>query len=105
MLHSNRRKLRGLIRQLESDWSKTPSAFTFGKFVSGVMALADGSAISRAEAARAIAGAMFLRGIDDDPLRAEIVTTAGAFEASTAHTNWRHLESLIAELNFAEPSD
>ena len=73
----------------------------FADFATAVRDGAQGGTFSETDGARALAAAMFVEGVDDDPLREEITIVAGDLETGqptdTRHT-WHYLSALIDEL-------
>jgi hypothetical protein len=75
----------------------------FSNFLNGIIALVESKQITQQEAAQAITGAVFIPGIDDDPLREEITIVAGDLEGGRVQGkhSWSYLLKLADELRHA----
>lgn len=74
----------------------------FAAYCTTVLQLRRDASISNAAAATFIAHAMFIPGLDVDPLREEITICAGELElpmAADEISHWARLDQLINELN------
>lgn len=90
--------LADLTRRFDSEWSGDASAFF--RYVSAVRRLVERGMVDVHDAAQAIASTMFMPGLDDDPLREEILIVSGDLETGRPHTkhSWAYLTELIDEL-------
>lgn len=90
--------LADLTRRFESEWPGDASAFY--RYVSAVRRLVERRMVDVHDAAQAIASTMFMPGLDDDPLREEILIVSGDLETGQPHPkhSWAYLTNLIDEL-------
>ena len=92
------------LDQFEQDWS-TGDTSAFLALLRFINITVDAGSLDENEAARAIVATMFVSGVDNDPLRAEIVQVAGDLETgqptATKHT-WAHLLELVDELEASQ---
>lgn len=105
MTHQEINDLDTLACEFEVAWkSGRPEAFS--EFVEAILSHRAAGFVSSFDAARYVAGSMFVPGIDDDPLRAEIVALAGSLETqdqAEAQHVWERLNDLVEELRRSNP--
>jgi hypothetical protein len=82
-------------------WDRHPKDQTFVDFLDEVLVIAKVEGSAAVEVYACVASLMFVTGLDEDPLRAEILAVAGDLESghptSARHTP-EYLEALVEEL-------
>ena len=96
---SNIKALDQLANQFEDSWTQGDQG-AFKHWVNAVFDMHESGGVSAQDAARYIAGAMFVPGVDDDPLREEITILAGELEVQTRPVSkgWQQLRRLVDKL-------